>query len=481
MSWEDKDMGGIRIKSLQAATPLLDEQFNRMLFVVDLENPDTTLCLSGAELKAAVGMQQHTHPLEDINGLVGELEKKLNKAGDTITGDLVVLGEARFKSLQIDEYLSVPQLRYNRITATGNELWATDAAIVDDVWEDDDGIYLVTLKKKEGEPTLNFSFKDILRGIFKTESGFATAYFEVTGIVDDCRFDCIALNNVPPQRFMTLVRQGNKTDTARQGSVYIDGLNKYLRVLDGVNSKDIGLQNVKVQLGDLSGINHPIFGQLSGFGALLENAYICGRLVQKNPDTGEYSVIGAVAVHGEQVFHYNSDREVDMERIVLTASEQGVSSTQGNREWQYKNGGEWITIEGEEELTMTLENNSPIWGDKRTLTIRYIVQGIYFDIITITKVYDGEDAYRVQVRSSSGNNFINGDIATTLEAHVYKGSKDITDSLAPALFSWTRKSGDETGDAVWNQLHEGFGNSVTVSGSDIFRKAVFECIVTITQ
>lgn len=474
-------MAGIRIKSLQAATPLLDGQFDRMLFVVDLENPDTTLCLTGAELKAAVGMRQHTHQLEDINGLVGELEKKLNKAGDTITGDLVVLGQARFKSLQIDEYLSVPELRYNRITATGNELWAADAAIIDDVWQDEDGVYLVTLKKKEYEVTLNFHFKDILRGIFKTESGFATAYFEVTGIVDECRFDCIALNDVPPQRFMTLVRQGNKTDTTRQGAVYIDGLNKYLRVLDSVNSKDIGLQNIKVQLGNLSGINHPVFGQLSGFGALLENAYICGRLVQKNPDTGEYSVIGMVSVHGEQVFHYNSGREVDIEDIVLTASEQGISSTQGNREWQYKNGGEWITIGGEQEKTMTLNHNAPIWGGKRTLTIRYVVQSIYFDIITITKVYDGEDTYRVQVSSSSGNNFINGDISTTLEARVYRGSKEITDSIAPALFSWTRKSDDETGDAVWNQLHEGSGNTVVVSDSDIFRKAVFECIVTITQ
>ncbi len=474
-------MGGIRIKSLQAATPLLDQHFDQMLFVVDLENPDTTLCLTGGELKAAVGMQKHIHPLEDIDGLVGELEKKLNKAGDTMTGDLVVLGQARFRSLQIDEYLSVPELRYNRITATGNELWATDAAIVDDVWLDDEGIYLVTLKKKEGEVTLNFQFKDILRGIFKTESGFATAYFEVTGIVDDCRFDCIALNDVPPQRFMTLVRQGNKTDTSRQGSVYIDGLNKFLRVLDGVYSKDIGQRNIKVQLGDLSGINHPVFGQLSGFGALLENAYICGRLVQRNPDTGEDFVIGMVAVQGEQVFHYDSDGKVSAETITLTASEQGVSSTQGNREWQYKSGGEWITIEGEQEMTLTLSHNDTIWGDRRTLTIRYLVQGIYFDIITITKIYDGEDSYRVQVISSSGNNFINGDISTTLQAHVYKGSKEITDSIAPALFSWIRKSQDETGDAVWNQLHDGFGSSVTVSDTDIFRKAVFECIVTINQ
>ena len=50
-------MAGVRIKSLQAATPLLEEQFDRMLFVVDLAQPDTTLCLTGAELKAAVGLK----------------------------------------------------------------------------------------------------------------------------------------------------------------------------------------------------------------------------------------------------------------------------------------------------------------------------------------------------------------------------------------------------------------------------------------
>ena len=87
-------MSGVRIKSLQAATPLLDEQFDRMLFVVDLAEPDTTLCLSGAELKAAVGLKEHTHPLEDVDGLVGELEKKLNKEGGTISGDLVEIGRA---------------------------------------------------------------------------------------------------------------------------------------------------------------------------------------------------------------------------------------------------------------------------------------------------------------------------------------------------------------------------------------------------
>ena len=53
-------MAGVRIKSIQAATPLLDEQFDRILFVVNLAQPNTTLCLTGAELKAAVGLKEHS-------------------------------------------------------------------------------------------------------------------------------------------------------------------------------------------------------------------------------------------------------------------------------------------------------------------------------------------------------------------------------------------------------------------------------------
>lgn len=150
-----------------------------------------------------------------------------------------------------------------------------------------------TLKEKPGEVTINFQYKDILRGIFYTQdedgkqTGFKTAYFEVTGIIDETQFDCIPLNGIAPERFMTLARQGNKTNPNRQGSIYLDGLHKFIRVIDHVSSEKIEQQNIKVQLGDLSEINHPVFEQLQGYGALLENVYICGRLIQRNPDTGE--------------------------------------------------------------------------------------------------------------------------------------------------------------------------------------------------
>ena len=477
-------MSGARIKDLQSAKPIIEENFDNMQFVVDLQNPDSTLKVSGEELKKAIGAQKHIYPLEEVDGLPGELEKKLNKAGGTISGDLRVNGNTSMKSLSIDEYLEVPEIKYNRVTATGNELWITDAGVIDDVWLDDDGIYLITLKKNEGV-NINFKYKDILRGIFFSSNengiptGFQLAFFEVTGVIDDTHFDCISLNDVRPQRFMTLARQGNKSNEQRQGSIYLDGLNKWLRVLDGVCSENIDLSNIKVQLGDLSNINHPKFGQLSGYGALLENAYICGRLVQRNPDTEEDWVIGAVSVQGEQVFRYSNNDIPEKLWIDLTAIEQGISSKDNERKWQYKDGSEWITIPNSNSHNFSLIHDDPIWKSKRTLTLRYIALDLYYDIITITKVYDGESPYQVNIYSLSGNNFINGNIETILQARIFRGSTDITDTLPHNAFSWLRVSSNHDTDIIWNEQHQSIGPQLAIDKDDVYRKATFNCEISI--
>ena len=478
-------MAGVRIKDLQDAKGIVG-LFDDFQFAVDSTNPDTTLRLSGREMKAAIGTPKHTHSIEEVTGLPGELEKKLDKTGGTITGDLRVEGNTHVRNLRVDEYLEVPELKYNRITATGNEFWVTDGGTVDDVAEGDDGIYLVTLKSEEDEATINFQFKDILRGIFYTEndegnpSGFRSAFFEVTGVIDQTHFYCIPLNNIPPQRFMTLARQGNKSDAHRQGSVYMDGLRKFIRVSDGVTDERIDVRNIKVQLGDLSEIAHPVFGQLKGYGALLENAYVCGRLVQRDPQTGEDWVVGAVSVSGEQVFHYDETDKVSPDVIVITAKEQGFTSAPGNRLWQYKDGSEWVTIDTQHALTYTLTPDAEIWHGRSTLTLRYIVAGVYYDLITVTKVRNGDAAYIVTVKSSNGNQFLNGEMVTLLTATVFKGSHDITAQVPYNAFNWTRLSDNPDGDKVWNEMHTAVGNQITVTSADVYRRAVFNCEVNIS-
>lgn len=93
-----------------------------------------------------------------------------------MTGDLRVEGDTHVRNLRMDEYLEVPELKYNRITATGNEFWVTDGGTVDDVAESDDGIYLVTLKSDEDETAISFQFKEypaqhLLYGERRRQSG----------------------------------------------------------------------------------------------------------------------------------------------------------------------------------------------------------------------------------------------------------------------------------------------------------------------
>jgi len=66
------------------------EQFDDLQFTVDSTNPDMMLWLSGYEMKAAIGTPKHIQTIEEVTGLPGELEKKLDQTGGTMTGDLRV-------------------------------------------------------------------------------------------------------------------------------------------------------------------------------------------------------------------------------------------------------------------------------------------------------------------------------------------------------------------------------------------------------
>lgn len=120
--------------------------------------------------------------------------------------------------------------------------------------------------------------------------------------------------------------------------------------------------------------------------------------------------------------------------------------------------------------------------DTRGALICEIYQGLNLIArgqISIVELYDGEDAYSVQIFTSDGNNFINGNISTTLTACVYKGSQEITQTIPDNLFCWKRTSANADGDTVWNELHTGIGRYLTISDEDIYRRAMFTCEVAI--
>ena len=83
--------------------------------------------------------------------------------------------------------------------------------------------------------------------------------------------------------------------------------------------------------------------------------------------------------------------------------------------------------------------------------------------------------YRLIISSSNGNIFKNGNIQTTLTAAVFSWDENITDTLDPNQFIWTRVSDDAEADAEWNTAHYGGAKSIEITSNDVDVRATFFC------
>ena len=83
--------------------------------------------------------------------------------------------------------------------------------------------------------------------------------------------------------------------------------------------------------------------------------------------------------------------------------------------------------------------------------------------------------YKIDILSTNGTSFKNGLIDTTLIAVAFKGKDNITNSLPPSSFIWTKTNADGTSDDEWNQAHVGVGNTITITSDDIYSRATFQC------
>lgn len=95
----------------------------------------------------------------------------------------------------------------------------------------------------------------------------------------------------------------------------------------------------------------------------------------------------------------------------------------------------------------------------------------------------GEDgvAYQIMITSDTGTVMINGSGKMTLNATLLCNGEDISDTVGNSSWSWWRQSADADDDAVWNTLHEGIGQSCTITRDDVDRQAQFGCSVCISD
>ena len=88
---------------------------------------------------------------------------------------------------------------------------------------------------------------------------------------------------------------------------------------------------------------------------------------------------------------------------------------------------------------------------------------------------NAQKMYRLVISSSNGNIFKNGNIQTTLTATVFSWDENITDTLDPNQFIWTRVSDDAEADALWNSAHFGGAKSIEITSADVDVRATFFC------
>lgn len=93
----------------------------------------------------------------------------------------------------------------------------------------------------------------------------------------------------------------------------------------------------------------------------------------------------------------------------------------------------------------------------------------------------GEDAVQILILTDRGDILKTGLEETTLTAYVLMGGEDVTERFEQSNFKWTRTSSDAASDTAWNTAHEGVGRSITVTKSEVFRRALFECELDTTK
>lgn len=126
---------------------------------------------------------------------------------------------------------------------------------------------------------------------------------------------------------------------------------------------------------------------------------------------------------------------------------------------------------------LSSQDGSSYWNlDTGEVVLRaYATNESVEDVTERIENIEEQKMYRLVISSSNGNIFKNGNISTVLTATVYSWDEDITDSLDPNQFIWTRISDDAEDDKLWNDAHFGGTKSITITNEDVKVRATFCC------
>jgi phage minor structural protein len=95
------------------------------------------------------------------------------------------------------------------------------------------------------------------------------------------------------------------------------------------------------------------------------------------------------------------------------------------------------------------------------------------------KEVENDIVYKIELYSSKGFTFKNGQIDTTITATVYRGKDNITPTIPSVGFIWKKYDKDGVLDTEWTNAHVGVGNVIHVTSAEVHQRAIFRCDVDI--
>ena len=95
--------------------------------------------------------------------------------------------------------------------------------------------------------------------------------------------------------------------------------------------------------------------------------------------------------------------------------------------------------------------------------------------ITISKIYDGVSPINLVIESSNGYQFKNNIINTTFTAILYQNNTEIDRDGTEFAYIWSKTNADGIVDTAWNLAHQTSQKSITITNSDVWRRATFDC------
>ena len=125
--------------------------------------------------------------------------------------------------------------------------------------------------------------------------------------------------------------------------------------------------------------------------------------------------------------------------------------------------------------TITVDASGVV--DKAVYSFKATVAGkvVASQSVTITNVDDGTSPINLVIDSSNGYQFKNNIINTTFTAILYQNNKEIDSDGTKFAYIWSKTNADGIVDTAWNLAHQTSQKSITITNSDVWQRATFDC------